>query len=266
VPEPVAAEPGLPAWNLAEINPEQALTLTVPPLLCAEGGFLFGGWAMALAAQTAQVWSGRQVRSLSCEFLAPMRAGEELSVMLGVVRLGTRVSHCTVTLSHRDQATLTSRIVTGDEPAPPVRAFAPAPAVPEPDRCPERTYRYRGGASAIDTLDVRLASPEPTPEDDRGGRVLLWARARCQVDATAALAALSDHVPYLIVRSLPGVRYATSISSSVRITGIPVDEWVLLEVELAAADGRFCVGRVRQWGRDGALVAIADQTTYLRTE
>jgi acyl-CoA thioesterase len=264
--ESAAAVSG-PAWAIDEVvRPEQPLTLTVPPLLCAEGGFLFGGWAMALAAQAAQAWAGRALRSLSCEFLAPIRAGDELSVTLSEIRVGSRIAHCSVMLSQDGEPALTSRIALGDEVSPPVRSFTAAPDVPEPDDCPERTYRFRAAVSAIDTLDVRLASPEPSPEDDRGARVLLWARVRCQVDAAAALAALSDHVPYLIVRSRAGVRYATSISSSVRITGTPVDEWVLLEVELASLDGRFCVGRVRQWGRDGALVAIADQTTYLRIE
>jgi acyl-CoA thioesterase len=264
---PAAPEARLPGWDLADvIDPDRPLTLTVPSLLCAEGGFLFGGWAMALLAQIARAGSGRAVRSLSCEFLAPIRAGDDVTVTLGAVRVGARIGHYALTLSRDGETAVSSRIVTGDAPGRPLRAWAPAPVVPEPDTCPERTYRYRGTDSAIDTLDIRLASPEPSPEQDRGGRVLLWARVRCQVDPTGALAALSDHVPYLIVRSLAGVRQATTVSSTVRITGTPTDDWVLLEVELAGTDGRFCVGRVRQWGRDGALVAVADQTTYLRLE
>ncbi|HEY3737903.1 MAG TPA: thioesterase family protein [Jatrophihabitans sp.] len=258
----------LPAWDLpGEVLADQPLTVAVPPLLCAEGGLLFGGWAMALAAEVGRRWSGRHVRSLTCEFLAPIRAGDELSVTVRVLRAGSRVSHCAVTLGcgdRADQAAFTARIVAGDGFVPQARAWSPAPEVPDPDACPGRTFRYRGAGTANDTLDVRLASPEPSPEDDRGGQVLLWARVRCDVDPSAALAVLSDHVPYLIVRSIGGVRYATSVSSTVRLTGSPVDEWVLLEVELAAQDGQFCIGRVRQWGSDGTLLAVADQTAYLR--
>lgn len=255
------------AWDLPETVPaEESLLLCVPPLLCAEGGVLFGGWAMALAAQMARRWSGRQVRSLSCEFLAPIQANDELDVMLNVIQSGSRIAHCAVSMARDGQPAFTAWVVTGDGTSGPMRSWSAAPDAPDPESCPARTYRYRGTGTAIDTLDVRMASPEPSPEQDRGGRVLLWARVHCDVEAEAALAALSDHLPYLIVRSIAGVRCATSVSSTVRITGVPVDDWVLLDVELAATDGLFCIGRIQQWGRDGALVAIADQTTYLRIE
>src|SRR5260370_844405 len=48
--------------------------------------------------------------------------------------------------------------------------------------------------------------------------------------------------------------------AAVRIPGAASTAWTLLDVELASADGTFCVGVVREWSQDGALVATADQT------
>jgi acyl-CoA thioesterase len=77
-------------------------------------------------------------------------------------------------------------------------------------------------------------------------------------------AVLSDHIPYVVVRSLADVRHATTVSATLRILGEPHGEWTLLDVELAGTDGAYCVGRVREWAADGRLVAVADQTAYTR--
>lgn len=268
VASPAVPEQLLPGWALPDvIVAAERVRVTVPPLLCAEGGYLFGGWAMALAVELGGRWSGRQLRSLACEFLAPIRSGDELDATLDVVRSGSRVAHCAVSVHRGAELALTARLVIGDPLAPLAgrsRAWTPAPPAPDPQDCPGRTYRFRGAGTAIDSLDVRLTAPEPSPADEPGGRVLLWARVRCEVDTSAGLAVLTDHLPYLVVRSIAGVRHATSVSSTMRILAAPVDEWVLLEVELTGTDGLFCVGRVRLWGRDGTPVAVADQTIYLR--
>ena len=109
------------------------------------------------------------------------------------------------------------------------------------------------------SLDVRLASPEPT-RNPVLGRCLLWGRLLAPASAEATLALLSDHVPYLVLRTIPGLRHATTVSASVRITGAPSTPWTLLDVELTAADGVFCVGHLRLWSEQGELVETADQT------
>jgi acyl-CoA thioesterase len=270
---------GLPApWSLpVEIHSGRPFAVEAPGLLCAEGGLLFGGWTMALVIEAAQSWSGLAVRGLSAQFLSPVTISDRLEVVLTWAHQGRRVSHAVMRVAVAGVPALTAQVVLSG----PVRAEGPAepapestiaarpgwqvaPTVPRPEACPGRTYRSRIPGSVADTIDVRLAGPEPEPGVGVGGHSLLWARVLAAGSAPARLGVLSDHVPYLIVRSLAGVRHATSVSADLCLTGAPVGEWVLLEVELAAADDEFCVGRVRQWSQAGSLVALSDQTVSLR--
>jgi acyl-CoA thioesterase len=263
-------------WSLPqEIHSGRPFAVEVPEVLCAEGGLLFGGWTMALAIEAAQSWSGLTVRALSAQFLSPIAIGDRLEIVLTSARQGRRVTHGVMHAAVAGVPAFAAYLVLGSAVSgdgPPGSAAATAtlpewqapPPVPPPEACPGRTYRYRVPGSVADTMDVRLAGPEPVPGVGTGGRSLLWARVLAGGSAMARLGVLSDHVPYLIVRSMPGVRHATSVSADLRITGAPAGEWVQLEVELAAADADFCVGRVRQWSQAGALVAVSDQTVSLR--
>jgi len=265
-------------WLLpVKIRTGCSFAVEVPEALCAEGGLLFGGWTMALAIEAAQSWSGLTVRALSAQFLAPVTIGDRLEVVLTSSREGRRVSHGIMHAAVGGVPAFAAQVVlgsraSGDGPSGPATAPGTAarpawqlpPPAPPPEDCPPRTYRNRIPGSVADTIDVRLASPEPEPGVGAGGHSLLWARVLAGGSAPARLGVLSDHVPYLIVRSLPGVRHATSVSADLRVTGDPAGDWVLLDVELAAADDDFCVGRVRQWSQAGDLVALSDQTVSLR--
>jgi acyl-CoA thioesterase len=211
-----------------------------------------------MAVMVEQAWSGRRVRTLATSFVAPVRVGDELRITVTPLRSGRQLAHCRIDGQAGGIPVLSGTAVAGRPAARPPLGWAGAPDAPPPELCPERTYRSRTPDSAAGLLDVRLAAPEPRP--DAGGRALLWARLLAPVSPEASLALLSDHVPYLVVRSVPDVKHATSVSASVRITGAASTPWTLLDVELASADGTFCVGVLRQWSHDGSLVATADQT------
>jgi acyl-CoA thioesterase len=244
----------------ATLTPDDSYLLRLVPELCAEGGILFGGWAMAAMVEVAQAWSGRRVRALAASFLAPARLGNELRLTVTSLRSGGRLAHCRVDGHAGGVLVLSAVVVTSPGTARPPRGWATVPSVQPPELCRERSYRFRTRGSAMDLLDVRLASPEPSPGVGPGGRSLLWARLLAPVSPEATLALLSDHVPYLVVRSIPGVRHATSVSASIRITGAAETPWTLLDVELTSADGVYCVGHLRQWSQHGAMAATADQT------
>jgi acyl-CoA thioesterase len=247
----------------ADLAPGDTYAVDVGPRLCAEGGILFGGWAMAALVEVAQAWSGRRVRALATSFLAPVRMGDDLQLTVTSLRSGGRLGHCRIEGQAAGVLVLSAVVVVGPAPERQPRSWTGAPPVPAPEQCAERSYRFRAPDSALALLDVRLASPEPRPGAGPGGRCLLWARLLAPVSPEASLALLSDHVPYLAVRSMLHVTRAASVSASVRILGAASTPWTLLDVELISADGAFCVGQVRQWSQDGTLVAIADQT--LRT-
>ena len=64
------------------LTPDDSYLLRVVPELCAEGGILFGGWAMAAMVEVAQAWSGRRVRPVDrlhgVKPTAPLRQVEKL--------------------------------------------------------------------------------------------------------------------------------------------------------------------------------------------
>jgi acyl-CoA thioesterase len=246
--------------SVADLAPDDSYSIDVVPELCAEGGLLFGGWAMAALTEAAQAWSGRRVRALTASFVAPVRVGDELRMTLTPLRSGRRLAHCRIDGQAGSIPVLSAMAVVGPAAGRQPRSWTSAPSVRPPELCEERSYRFRTPDSAMGFLDVRLASPEPSPEADPGGRCLLWARLLAPVSAEASLALLSDHVPYLVMRSIPGVKYATTVSASIRIMGAASTPWTLLDVELTSANDVFCVGHLRQWSQHGTLVATADQT------
>jgi acyl-CoA thioesterase len=246
--------------------------ITIGRLLCAEGDMAFGGFSMALIAEAARGWTGGRVRSLSANFLSPVMLGERLTLEPRPLRLGRRVRQLRLDAHVDGRAVISSTVVLGDAGCAPAagdplgeadRPRSPVTSVPPPDQCPQRSYRFRKPGSLIDVIDARLASPEPGPGTGADPRVLLWARLDAEVSDAARLIALSDHLPYLVVRALGGVRHATTVSASVRLSSAPVTEWTLLDIGLLDVDGEFCNGRVRMWSQAGALVATAGQTTYL---
>jgi acyl-CoA thioesterase len=229
---------------------------------------------MALIAEAARGWTGGRVRSLSANFLSPIMLGELLSLEPRALRIGRRVKQLRVDAHVAGRPVISSAVVLGasgrhpgrDPGGPPREATqrrSPVTSVPPPEQCPQRSYRFRKPGSFIDVIDARLASPEPALGRHAEAGVLLWARLDAEVSDAARLTALSDHLPYLVVRALEGVRHATTVSASVRLSSTPVTEWTLLDIRLLDVDGEFCNGRVRMWSQAGALVAAAGQTTYV---
>jgi len=254
--------PGASWPGPADLTASLPWSLVIDPLLCAAGDMIFGGWTMALIAEAAQGWTGGRVRALTANFLAPVRLGEQLTLSPVLLRGGRRVQQLRVEAQVTGRPVASAAVVVdkiaGDRGAETVLS---GPVVPAPADCPQRSYRFRKPGSLIDVMDVRLASPEPSP--GAAGRVLLWSRLDADVSDAARLIMLSDHLPYLVVRTLAGVRHATTVSASVRLSSSPATEWILLDIRLHDVGGEFCNGQVRLWSQAGSLVATAEQTTYL---
>jgi acyl-CoA thioesterase len=264
---PTERWPGADWPTPGDLSAARAYQITVDPLLCAEGDVIFGGWSMALIAEAARGWTGGRVRSLTANFLAPILRGDRLALRPTVLRSGQRVQQLRVDADVAGRPVVCSAVVLGNPgTARPPTAWRPdrlATPVPPPEKCPQRSYRFRQPGSLIDVIDARLASPEPRPGAAGAGRVLLWTRLDAEVSVAARLIALSDHLPYLVVRALDGIRHATTVSASVRLSSNPATEWTLLDIRLLDVDGDFCTGQVRMWSQTGALVGAAEQTTYL---
>lgn len=260
--------------------------------ICSGTGALFGGWGLGLLADSAQRATGRRLRDLSAAFLRPVARGARLSVRCDVLTEGRALSHCRLDATDGDRPALTGTAVVEATSAahPETTASAGAaarleaagsgtvapggvahpeaavsearapggvarpPRVPGPPECPERSYESGSGGAMM--LDVRVAGGAP-------GSVLLWARVLCDVPDEVRLAVVSDHVPYLLRRTLPGRPRVTTVSASLRLFGGPVAEWVLLDVSLVARAGRTAAGRVALWQDGASLAGVAEQTMRL---
>ncbi|MFC5819014.1 acyl-CoA thioesterase domain-containing protein [Nonomuraea harbinensis] len=256
--------------------------------ICSGTGALFGGWGLGLLADAAQRATGRRLRDLSAAFLRPVARGARLSVRCDVLTEGRALSHCRLDATDGDRPALTGTAVVEAAPAAPPETAAPGgvvarpgtvtpngvarsevagseavasgggvarpPQVPGPLECPERSYESGPGAAMM--LDVRVAGGSP-------GSVLLWARVLCDVPDEVRLAVVSDHVPYLLRRTLPERPRVTTVSASLRLFGGPVAEWVLLDVSLVARAGRTAAGRVALWQDGASLAGVAEQTMRL---
>jgi acyl-CoA thioesterase len=251
----------------ADLSAERPYRISVDRLLCAEGDVIFGGWSMALIAESARGWAGGQVRSLTANFLSPILLGDRLELQPAVLRAGRRVVQLRVDGRVDGRPVVSSAVVlgtSGDKRSVVTRwPDGPVQEVLPPGECPQRSYRFRKPGSVIDVIDARLASPEPSPGAGDADGVLLWARLDAEVSDAGRLIALSDHLPYLVIRTLSGVRHATTVSASVRLSSEPATDWTLLDIRLLDVGAEFCNGQVRMWSQAGALVGVAEQTAYL---
>jgi acyl-CoA thioesterase len=276
---PTERWPGAEWPTAADLTAARPYRIIVDRLLCAEGDIAFGGFTMALIAEAPGGGGGGGPRSLSANFITPVMLGEQLCLEPRPLRIGRRVRQLRVDGDVAGRPVISSAVVLGQADGHPrphdhgtldaggwpraTQPHGPVACVPPPEECPQRSYRFRKPGSFIDVIDARLASPEPTPGTRGESRALLWARLDAELSDAARLTALSDHLPYLVVRALHGVRHATTVSASVRLSSAPATEWTLLDIQLLGLDGDFCNGRIRMWSQAGTLVATAEQTTYV---
>ncbi|OLF13897.1 hypothetical protein BLA60_01550 [Actinophytocola xinjiangensis] len=229
------------------------------PELCSALGTLFGGWGMGVLAEVAHRVSGRPVRDLAVSFVRPVPRGTDLLVRAETVAAGRSLAHVRLEAGVPDGPAMVATAVTGPDPRG-VGSSRPVPDTPPPHECPEREYAHGPGTGTSVLLDVRVVAERL----DRGvgGAVTLWARLRREVPDEVRLAVVSDHLPYLLRRCVPGLSAISTVSASLRVVDRPREEWVLLVIDVDAVADRFAVGRTTLWSA-GRLVATAEQTSRL---
>lgn len=249
-------------WPLDRLSVDgDDFVLVVGDELCGAGGWLFGGWAQGLLADAVQRASERHLQDLSVSYLRPVACGQRLRVWCAVLAEGRALSHYRVeALDDSGRPVLAGTAVVGPEPDA-SESVTPAPDAAPPEQCPERPYLVPPGTGVATLLDVRTIEERLTA--GVASTMLLWGRLRCDVPAAVRLAVLSDHVPYHLLRSLPTLTRASTVSSTLRITGSAATEWVLFDVRLSALGRRTALGRSSMWSADGRLLALAEQTARL---
>jgi acyl-CoA thioesterase len=248
-----------PPWGRWRPSGTGGVVVPLGPEMCGAADVLFGGWSMGILCEAAHRATGWPVRDLSVSFVRPVRAAVDLVVLTETLTAGGSLAQVRLTASTEDGIVLAGTAVTGLAEDSVTTALRP-PEVPPPQDCPPREYAGGPGAGTAVLLDVRIA-------DERIGAgahsaVALWARLRCSVADQIRLAVVSDHVPYLVRRSVRGLAAISTVAATFRAVSTPVDDWVLLDISLDALGDRLAVGRTAIWSA-GRLVATAEQTARL---
>jgi acyl-CoA thioesterase len=240
---------------------------TLARRLCAPGGALFGGAALASFVSAAERVSGREVVSAHAHFIRPAAPPGSLFLELEPRAAGRHRTLLAVTARQDDAVTATALVATADpEPSEPRVVWGAPPLVPPPERCPERSYADPDPRSINGALDVRVArggraAPDGPSSD---GGCALWARLRESAAPGAALLALvADHVPFAARLALGREAGVVSLDSTLRVFASAGDEpfeWVLLEIVVAAVEGALGYGRVTLWSERGSRLGEGSQT------
>lgn len=240
------------AWTRDSVD------VDVDARMCAgeRSSVAFGGWLMAMVVEAA-VQEGRDVTALTCRFLKRVEKGETLRVDVSQ-ESGRTIAHVDLSLVSAVGVAVEARVVAMGRDGQ-SETWLPMPETPDPRDCPERTYRP-GATDLRSLLDVRLASPEASPERRSGGDALLWARVGGGASAAAKLAVLADHVPYFVARSSADVLHAITVEASLRFLAPPISDWILLRLSMSGADQGRAVGGVEMWDQSGRAVLTSEQT------
>jgi acyl-CoA thioesterase len=226
---------------------------------------LFGGTAMAAAIAMAEQVTGRPALWMTVQFVSGAgRLGDRIELAAEVRAHGKRAAQVRVSATTGDQLLFdavgaTARAEEGAD----VGVFESMPAV----RQPTAGERWKApgpsspanGHGFLDHVEIRQALAED-PDDDA---YRLWTRIPGTPATAAVLGFLADWVPSGVVHALGKVGGGRSIDNTLRLGSPAPAEWVLVDVDPHLARDGYGHGTARLWSEDGALLAMASQTSAL---
>lgn len=244
-------------------------TLPVTPDLCVGGSFLFGGCGLGAAIAALEATSSRTLVWATGQYLDFARPGEVVDLDVTIAVSGHQITQGRVVCHVGNREILTVNAALGDRPFEHHGQFETMPDVPPPAACPPREHRYDIAGSISSQLDervVKFRGVEELPGPPGDGRTMMWARIPRVLEGVdaAALAVLGDFVPMGVGQAL-GIRGGgNSLDNTLRVAHLVPTEWVLLDINIHAAQRGFGHGLVRMFAEDGTLLATASQSCIIR--
>ncbi|MGE3324463.1 MAG: acyl-CoA thioesterase [Acidimicrobiia bacterium] len=233
--------------------------------LCRPDAMMYGGHAAAIAAVALERTSGRQLVWCTSQFLSSASAGVDVTVQVTEAVRGRRSSQLTVATTDPDGTLLfTAMGATVDRHAfvgGLTGQFSTMPQVTEPETC-RRLFPVEivGELGWHTTLDIRLAT---VAADGDPSRLCFWIRFADGGSMTAARIAYAvDMVPMAVARAAGAFR-GRSLDNTFRPINVVPCEWVLADFRPHAVWGGYGSGEVLVWSRDGMLLAIESQSTFV---
>lgn len=241
------------------------------PHLCVGAGrpFLFGGTTFAACIEAMERSFAQPVSLASAQFIAFARPDEELILDTRLVAGGQRTSQIQASASAGDRLVASVQAALGRRDNDTTFPGKPAPTVPPPEDCAPTSVARLLSSNMNNLVEVRLAAGQlPGREPWAGpvsGPLLFWARAR---DGSAVsrqlLAVFADFLSIGIPAALGRNASGSSLDNHIRFVMPPEGEWVLCAIEIEAVRDGLVHGHMRQYGREGQLLALAGQSMILR--
>lgn len=240
-------------------------TLPVIERVRTPDGRLYGGAMLGVAITAMETATTRRVVWCTTQFVASAPHGARIHVVVEELARGGRSSQVLMRGSTDDGAVFTALGSTG-EPQP--EGFAARyfgmPNVPRPEDCrPLLTPAPDGERGYKTVVDIRAAG---TAGDDRRPALLIWASTPGHCTSLPALVAVvADHLPLTLARLAGREGAGASLDNTLRVGLRAEHEWVLLECLPELGDGGYGHGTVHVWSPEGTLLAIASQSSGMRT-
>lgn len=229
-----------------------------------------GGYAMAPVLRSIRdLGAHSDPISVTTHFLRPTTGGDVARVRSETIRNGRTTSVGRGTLDQSDKDRLTVTAVFGDlsTPSPVGSEIAvPAPDIPGPDDCVDRSQLEQGVALPIlERVDVRIHPDRAVAGESSDAVVEGWIRF---IDGTppSALSVplFADAFPPSLFSKLGRVGWVPTIELTVHLRRRPAPGWIQARFECDDLAGGRMIETGSLWDETGALVARSRQIGLLR--
>jgi acyl-CoA thioesterase-2 len=243
--------------------------LPVAERLTTPERFLFGGCGLSAAIAALEATTERPVVWATAQYLSYARAGSVVDLDVTVPVSGRNSTQARLVGHVADTEIFTVNAALGTRPLELDHDYTTPVDVPGPEACNRRIPPFPGIDTIMSHLDVRLAQARVWDDLDGtpapGGRSALWARIPDIGPMTAAgLAILGDYIPFGIGQALGVPGGGNSLDNTLRVVRRQATEWVLVDIQVEGIAHGFGHGTIRLYAPDGALLAIASQSTIVR--
>ena len=227
-----------------------------------------GGYAMLPVLRALREESGHpDPLSITTHFLRPIQGGGEARIETLLVRSGRSVSVVTGDLNLAETKRLTVGAVFGtiDDNEPGAGIDIPAPTIPPPEECVDRTELLQGVVLPIASrLDVRVPAAAAVAGEPNRAITQGWVRLSDGTPPTVlSLPLFADAFPPSLFAELGSVGWVPTIELTVHVRRRPVSGWIQARFECDDLVGGRMIESGTLWDRTGRVVARSRQLGLL---
>ena len=230
-----------------------------------------GGYTVSSVLRAMRATAGHpDPWSVTTHYLAPLRPdGEMAEIEVEVAKAGRTTSVVSGRLSHhgRDRLRVMAAFGSLSVPASSAnsRIDSPAPPIPVPDTCVDRSELAQGvELTILDRLDIRI---HPARAVDGGSDEAVmegWIRFADGTDPTMlSLPLFADAFPPSLYPRFGRVGWVPTLELTVQVRRRPVAGWIQGRFECDDLDGGRMIETGTLWDETGAVVARSRQLGLL---